>query len=297
MHTYNIIPLEQRSQAWFDFRKGKIGSSDVCSIMGANPWETRFECWERIILNKQRPVNEAMQRGTDLEDKARETLNRQTGRNYQPVVLQSIEHPDIIASLDGYWVSPEGKVYIAEIKCPGKKAHALALQGQIPDYNYPQVVHQQDLAQADHTVYFSWDGISNVGAIVEYQVDEEYAYNMHAEILRFLACLVDFKAPEAGDKDWLKLSDSRLFEKAKLSYDLSEQIKKLKDEQDALRDELIEECAHSRALIVGADGSCFKLQKITRKGTLDYDRLFKDYHIQETEKYRKAPVESWRLSV
>src|SRR5579862_2683624 len=121
--TYKIIEgpeSYQGSESWLKFKKGKISASMAPPIMGESPWQTPLELWESIIFDRQKEKTPAMERGTKLEPIAREALIERTGLQYGPVVVQSIEHPWLIASLDGYYHDPKNDtVYVAEIKCPG----------------------------------------------------------------------------------------------------------------------------------------------------------------------------------
>lgn len=296
MNGYKIIEIPQRSQEWFDFRRGKIGSSDIASIMGVSPWETPYECWERILLDKKIPENAPMKRGIQLEARALQILNAQTGREYRPIVLQSLRSPDLICSLDAYWESPEGLIYIAEIKCPGKKTHNVAETGNIPDHYYPQLAYQQYVTSAVNTLYFSWDGESEEGEIVEYVKDEEYLIAMSSKIFGFLNSLAEFKSPEVTDKDWIETNDPIIQESVHEYSKIVSEISRLEVQRDLLKKEIVDRCGSSRTAVVGSDGSVFKIQKIMRKGAIDYDRLFKDYGIEGAEKYRKAPIETWKIS-
>jgi putative phage-type endonuclease len=296
MNKFNIIEVEQGTQEWLDFRKGKIGSSDVSAIMGVSPFETKLQCWERMMRGTSKEKTHAMQRGSDLESKAREILNRMTGRDYQPKVLQSLAHPDLIASLDGFWVDENGDLYIAEIKCPGKRDHATAMKGEIPEHYVAQVAHQWDLSGACHVVYFSWDGVSEDGVIVEYEKDQDYADNMFHEVLSFFASMIDFSPPEATIRDWTHIIDLSLSLKAKEAFEVGEQIKALERKYKSLKDEIIGKCPHERSIISGIPGEEYKLKKVKKLGNLDYKKMMEDYGITNQEAYRKTPIEQWFLS-
>ena len=43
-----IIRPTSREQ-WLEIRKSGIGSSDVATIVGLNPFETRLELWQQIM--------------------------------------------------------------------------------------------------------------------------------------------------------------------------------------------------------------------------------------------------------
>ena len=71
----------QGSEAWKEFRRDKIGASDVPTILGENPWETPNEFWKRRMNSVDIPENAAMKRGKELESGARSILNAATGKN------------------------------------------------------------------------------------------------------------------------------------------------------------------------------------------------------------------------
>src|SRR5580765_1008443 len=122
----------QGSEEWLQFRRNKIGASMAAAILGIDPWTTRLQLWEEIVYLQRKPVTAAMQRGKDLEGKAREWLSNLMGTKYEAAVLSSNEYPGIIASLDGFCELPDGNVAIAEIKVPNKDKHQGAIDGKIP---------------------------------------------------------------------------------------------------------------------------------------------------------------------
>lgn len=56
-------------EAWLDLRKGGIGSSEVGTILGLNPYETPYQLWRKKKgLDAPTPENFAMRAGHYLED-------------------------------------------------------------------------------------------------------------------------------------------------------------------------------------------------------------------------------------
>ena len=184
----------QGSNAWKEFRKDKIGASDVATILGVNPWETPLEFFERRIHGIEKPKSAAMQRGNDLENEARRRINEKMGRNYQPYVLQSYDNPNLIVSLDGIYVD-EDAVHIIEIKCPGKKTHEIAQSGQIPFYYIPQICYQCMLTGAETAFYVSWDGMSDDLVMIAYEPNKELCDEISLKVNQFLQDLKELKAP------------------------------------------------------------------------------------------------------
>lgn len=44
--SYTIIRPKDRNE-WLEHRKSGIGSSEVATILGLNPWETPYQLWRR----------------------------------------------------------------------------------------------------------------------------------------------------------------------------------------------------------------------------------------------------------
>lgn len=132
--------LVQGSDAWISWREKGIGSSEIATIMGLNPYRTR----EDLLLEKtgQKPREDlsnkyVVKRGTALEPIARNLFNETTNSNFTPVIFQSEEHPFMKYSSDGF---DETKDQVIEIKCMGAKNHNKVLIDKTPiDYYVPQI--------------------------------------------------------------------------------------------------------------------------------------------------------------
>ena len=46
--SYTIIRPKDRNE-WLEHRKSGIGSSEVATILGLNPWETPYQLWRRKV--------------------------------------------------------------------------------------------------------------------------------------------------------------------------------------------------------------------------------------------------------
>jgi putative phage-type endonuclease len=136
---YQIIALVERTVAWWDWRRGGIGSSDAATILGAKPAKSA----ERLLFEKQRPPknsgrNFVRAQGAALECAARAHYNRTIGLTLEPTCVQSIARPWQRASLDGLSVDSER---VVEIKC-GQAAHQRAAARQRPPpHHYAQLQH------------------------------------------------------------------------------------------------------------------------------------------------------------
>jgi putative phage-type endonuclease len=295
MKQFKIISneeLPQGSEAWLQFRQGKIGASMVPAIMGVSPWQTPLQLWESIIFNKSVSKTEAMQRGIDIEPKARSIASMVMGVDYQPVVIQSLENPDLIASLDGY-AELDGRIFALEIKVPNFTTHKEACENRVPEHYYPQVQQIMDLMGIKEMMYLSYCPEQEDAAFVTVAHDESYCKKMRLKISAFKEALIDFKPPEPVDRDWVVIDDPEQNYAARtLNYLLHLQEGIVK-EIDELKSELIKNAKHPRERFE----NFIKLQKITRRGSVDYEAIVDDYAINKKtlDFYRKKPIEYWRV--
>jgi putative phage-type endonuclease len=285
---FKIIDLVQGSEEWHAFRRGKLGSSDAASIMGVSPWETPLQAWERISFDLKRPQTSAMKRGSDLEETARKWLNERLNANYQPAVIQSIDFPELIASLDGYQ-EVEGEAGIIEIKCAGEKDHLEAINGEVPAHYLPQIQHQLMVSGLDAMYYVSFDGKD--GVIVPVKRDQKYIDKLFCEEMAFIQRLADFKPPEPIDRDWVEINDyEREIKLSRLKTMRSVRLG-LDNEEKKLKKEILDGLEHPRCKVGDA-----KIQKITKLGLIEYGKI-EALQGMDLEPYRKPPTEYWEIRV
>jgi len=137
--AYQIIPLVERTPAWWDWRRGGVGSSDAATILG----EKRARSVEQLLREKQDPPRDSaahfeQARSAMRERQARAHYCRAAALTVQPACVQSLARPWQRASLDG--LSADGERAV-EIKC-GKAAYAAAAARQRPvRHHFPQLQH------------------------------------------------------------------------------------------------------------------------------------------------------------
>lgn len=119
--------VEQRSQEWFDMRKGKITSSEIHKIMGGKTIFDLTDTAKTYLLEKvseslggfaQSAMGAALDWGTDLEPLAIDTYSRIKG--------YTVDKASFIPVGDYYGGSPDGLVQpdgIIEVKCPYNSAN------------------------------------------------------------------------------------------------------------------------------------------------------------------------------
>ena len=274
--------MEQRSEAWHVLRKKKIGSSDAPIIMGVSPWKTPLELWEeKIGLRKNVYQTFAMQRGNELEPIALDLYNQTEERECKPAILFHKEYDFMMASLDGY----DGET-IVEIKCPGKKDHASAAEGRIPDKYYPQLQHQMMVAGVDRMDYFSYHEDSYF--LLEVVANEEYQEELLEKEKEFWDCVKTFSPPSPTDLYFCK--NDALWESVASEWkEAKEYLDIAKERESALRERLISLADNRNCL-----GSGVKVTKNERLGTIDYSKI-KELEDIDLNIYRKEPIVSWTI--
>jgi putative phage-type endonuclease len=181
------LPVEfdvaQGSTEWLELRRSKITATDAAVILGLNPWKNKNQLYKEKITGEAPVIlNERMKRGTELEPIARDLFCIKTMKNMVPKVFV---RDWAMASLDGINVENE----ILEIKCPGKKVNAMAINGIVPDYYYAQMQHQMYVCSSQLVYYFSFDGVD--GIIIEISRNDDFIENMVEQEKKFYDSLAN----------------------------------------------------------------------------------------------------------
>lgn len=106
-------------QEWLELRKRGIGGSDASVVCGLNRYKAPVELWmEKTDQLPYQEAGEAAYWGTQLESLVREEFTKRTGIVViQPhQLLQSEEHPFMLANLDGICEHPELGTCVFEAK-------------------------------------------------------------------------------------------------------------------------------------------------------------------------------------
>jgi putative phage-type endonuclease len=277
--------LIQGTEAWKEWRKEKIGASDAPCIMGVG-FHTPYQLWEFKTGISEPVVNQAMSRGTIMEEEARQAFIRETGIEVEPLVVVDPEYPLMIASLDG--MSYEGDL-IVEIKCPGIEDHVKALSGEIPEKYYPQLQHQMEVTGLDEIRYYSWTSKSS--KIILVKRDQNYIENkLMPKLIEFYDCMRFFTPPKQSDKDFIERSDTE-WAKLSLAYqDIKARLEYYEKQEEILKEQLVLMANEKNSI-----GSGIKLSKVIRKGNVDYSKI-PELQDVDLEVYRKEPIQSWRVT-
>ena len=106
-----VIRPKDRTE-WLKYRESGIGSSEVATIVGLNPWETPYQLWRRKKgLDPAKQENFAMKAGHYLEDAVAQFFKDETGceiikRSAIDWMIINTEKPYMRVSPDRtYWLN------------------------------------------------------------------------------------------------------------------------------------------------------------------------------------------------
>lgn len=286
--------MQQNTKEWIDFRKDKIGASDLPIILGISPYCTSYELWRKKLgFSKEEPETQAMTRGKNLESYVRDLVNVSTDYHFDPDIFVHPNMPWAIASLDGI---SENKRVVLEIKCTSKKNHDLVRSGSIPDLFYPQIQWQLFVSGCDSVLLVHYFGDEKVS--VTEQRDDVYIESTLLPAARdFYRCMMEITPPEMLEKDYVMIQDPEFENLSKQWIELKIQKSFLEEQENILREKLIE---------FTDDGNCqgfgLLLRKKSRKGSIAWEQLWKEicekYQAEKLfnpELYRKKETTYWEI--
>lgn len=290
----NNLPLQNTSE-WLEWRKGKIGASMVPIIMGESPYTTPLELWKRTLgFSKDLQQHAGMRYGHEMESEVRGMANVKYNTHFEPLVIQHPNHAWAIASLDG--ISECGR-FIIEIKCCNEKDHKIAKKGKIPPKYNPQVHWQILIAKAANPEFESHYYVSfHKGEMVSFEstYDEKYAEKCFHECEHFHGLLESYTPPPHCERDYFKIEDEEFGKIAIQWMSAKNTLEEAKKQEKYFRDQLVD---------FTDDGNCegfgVRMTRVKRAGTIDTEKLYQDYGIEEEDlsKYRKDQIGFWKVSI
>lgn len=286
----NIIEQVQGSEQWKAWRRNHIGASDAPVIQEVSPWKTLLQLWEEKIEGKEQEQTGAMRRGTEKEGDIRLEMSKEYYSDYKPVCMQSTSHEWMIASLDGW--DPTADYPIIEIKCPNGEAHDMAIEGEVPEYYFPQLQHQMAVAGVDICLYVSFNPCypGQMLATIPVKREDWYCKSLIEREFRFYESLVNFDPPAPTDRDWIRNYNASDIVTAREYIAVCQERKKFEARENELRESLIKKSPHARTMI-----GDLKVSKIIRQGNVQYSKI-PELQGLDLNPYRGKPIEMWRIS-
>jgi len=297
-----IIELEQGSQEWIEWRKGKVTASELPIIMGKSPWLSAYELWQQKLgFIGGMKDNYAMQRGRELEPIVRDLVNKDLKANFVPMVIEHDEIEWAAASLDGI---DEEIGAILEIKCPGLADHKLAEEGKVPEKYRAQIQWQLFCSNMDHAYYASYYNpdrkSENPLEIFIVERDEEYmVQELMVKAADFYQCMIEMIEPEMTPDDFVQITDPDFENSAREWKAANEMLKFYKEKEAFFKEKLIKHTDDSNCRGFG-----LKLQRVKREGSVDWKGFWSKVLLEhpdlidvfDPEQYRKEQIGYWKVS-
>lgn len=151
-----IIRPDSREE-WLKHREQGIGSSEVATILGLNPWETPYQLWRRKKgLDAPKEENFAMRAGHYLEDAVSLFWHDETGRDIikrsaTDWLIRSTDKPYMQVSPDRtYWLTgqPHNDRNKGILECKTTQMRIDA--DDLPKHWFCQVQYQLGVAELQH---------------------------------------------------------------------------------------------------------------------------------------------------
>ena len=183
---------------WLKLRRLGIGGSDCAAALGMSRWRSQLDLWlDKLGQGKDVEENEAMYWGKVMEPILLAEFSKRTGLDAQPcpLMFQSVEHPWMLADLDGIVKEKDGSTSIIEIKTANAFA-AADWQDGVPAQYYLQVQHYMATVDINKTYLCVLLG-GNSFQIHEIARDQSTIDNIIALEYEFWRHVTDKTQPEA----------------------------------------------------------------------------------------------------
>jgi putative phage-type endonuclease len=196
-----MTEIEQRSEAWFQARLGKVTASAVADVLAkikTGVSASRGNCLIKLAIQRvtsqseESYTNDAMQWGIDNEDQARVAYEIASGKFVDQVGF--VDHEII----DGFGCSPDGLVDddgLVEIKCPNSATHWEYFKTkEVPKKYFIQMQAQMSCTGRKWCDFVSFDPRMPERSqllIIRVPRDNTFIDLMEAEVMEFLIEVFD----------------------------------------------------------------------------------------------------------
>jgi putative phage-type endonuclease len=287
------LDLDQSTDNWRLWRSKGIGSSDIATIIGHNPFSTPYQLW--LEKTGQAPPkdlsnNLLVQRGNMLEPVARQKTNSLLERDFQPILFVDTERDYMRYSSDGY---DKTHCEIIEIKCTSEKNHDIAKSGNVPDYYKPQLAWGAMISKAKASYYVSYNPQDDEELVIlTVDRDEKLEQLMLTEAAKFWQCIQSKTPPELTEKDYEPI-DSDEYKTALEAY--RQQLTKLK-----IQEQLTEDAKAKLLASLGnkkrVKGSGARVAEVIRSGNIQYKNIPELLGV-DLEPYRSKPTSYFKITL
>lgn len=279
--------MEQRSEAWFKARKGRITGSAVGAILGLAPYMSRDDVMRRMVREYHNQPSEftgnaATQWGTQMEKVAIGDFEIERGHSVEDAPFVVWDEDWLGASPDGYI----GDDHLIEVKCPyGLRNQNPPMFKSIDDqqHYYAQIQIQLLVTNREGCFFWQW---SPYGTQSEYVPFDPLWVNENLPKLR------EFYAEYLNEREhnaWKYIDGGEVaarYQKAKAALDCA------KAEMEEAKEALIAATNNE-----GGKIGDLTITRVKKKGAVSYQKAIKELLPDaDLEPYRGKDSEYWRIS-
>lgn len=307
--AYDIIRPSSREE-WLEHRKAGIGSSEVATILGLNPYETPYQLWRRKLgLDEPKEETYAMRRGHYLEASVAATWEGELGRvvdkdSEGDWLIINRERPYLRVSPDRTYTLQDGSKGILECKTTNLRIDPL----NVPSQWFTQLQYQLGVAELERgsiawlmagyefghiDLIFVPDFFERLVEEVDHFVNYHLGEQIAPELRNVSDVVLRYKTHVTGET---KEVDERTYEDWCDLKDVREEIAALTERKDQLEDRLKEAFGSAEALVY--DGSTLATWKSPSKPTERIDtKALKEAHPELVAKFTTQTLGSRRLLI
>ncbi|NCX93366.1 MAG: hypothetical protein EBX40_01655 [Gammaproteobacteria bacterium] len=278
---YKFVNLLQGTREWLDFKKNKVGSSEIPAIMGFSPYQTA----KRLLALKRGEVesrfNAHDQQRFALGHEIEASVREKYYPDFFPVVIQSEKHPHAIASIDCAKLKDDRIVEIVEVKSTtSEKIIEQVKSGECPKSYFAQIQWQIWITGLEAATLFVVHSDTKESFTLAVPADAKFQGEMFDAFTGFLLKMNEPKL-ELSDSIVAKLQ--RLEMLKILSAKVGKELQLVEDQAKALAQEILTE-ANADRVITGT----MKIETIERAGAVMYDKI-ESLKGVNLDLYRKKP--------
>lgn len=281
----------QGSPEWHMLRLQCVTATDIVCLMGASDYLTPYELWQLKLGFREPEKNSgAMQLGHDYEEVIRKKAEENFNCVFQPDVVIHPEIPFVLASLDGVDYTKE---ITFEAKVCDKETFEKVKNNEIPYKFYVQC----QIGMACTGLHLCVLGAHNPSY-------RDFAFQTilrdQSEIDKYLEAAKSFKfcvdnlvAPNFTEKDMVPIEETEELKSIVHEYvECRHFLSTFQDIEKRLKNEIVE-----RAGKRNASGCGIKVIKVTKRGSINYEKLFQDLKVDTKliNSYRNEDTEYFKI--
>lgn len=286
--------IEQRSEQWFNARRGKLTGSNIGAALGVNPFKTPDDLIRQMVreyhgADSEFSGNIATEHGTAHEQLAQFDYEMTTGNTVKECGF--FVHPEF----EWLGASPDGLVGehgLIEIKCPfGLRNEPIPKFKPLADqpHYYAQIQMEMACTGRQWCDFYQWTPHGDSLEVVNY--DAAWWSDNLPKLEAFYALyLSELDNPAHLEEKHKEINTQHAKLLLDEYQDLTDSIEQATERKKEVFDELVKLAKGRNSLIWGR-----KLTQVDRKGSVDYKAIPQLKGV-DLEQYRKKPTNYWRLT-